>query len=63
MCPICQHAKVEAINAALSQGVAPGIIARRYRLEPLLMKAHHEHRMQERQELTRESLKIVQSLK
>jgi hypothetical protein len=51
-CAICEHVKIDAINAALAQGVAPGIIARRYRLEPLLMARHAEQRQQAAQGLT-----------
>jgi hypothetical protein len=53
-CPICQHAKVDAIDAALKMGVAPGIIARRYRLEPLLIGKHVRHQTQAGQAFTEE---------
>jgi hypothetical protein len=49
-CPICQHAKVDGINTALANGVAPGIIVRRYRLEPVSFGVHVAHISLERQQ-------------
>jgi hypothetical protein len=44
VCPICEHAKIQAINDALDSGRYVGVIARQYRLDVLELDKHREHR-------------------
>jgi hypothetical protein len=44
VCNICQHAKIESINAALASGRAPGLVRAQYRLDQQMLEDHLEHR-------------------
>jgi hypothetical protein len=43
-CPICEHAKIEAINAALDQKRLPAVVSRQFRLKLEALAAHIVHR-------------------
>jgi hypothetical protein len=42
-CPICQHAKVRIINAALQGGRLPSVVAHQFRLDRRSLDAHMAH--------------------
>jgi hypothetical protein len=42
-CPICQHAKRQAMDTALGAGIAPGVISAQYRVPKKLIEHHREH--------------------
>jgi hypothetical protein len=44
VCPICQHAKRQAIDAAMDSGRYLGLIARQFRLDVLELEKHRAHR-------------------
>lgn len=43
-CPVCQHPKIDAINAALDSGRSPNLVRAQYRLERHMLEAHIVHR-------------------
>jgi len=53
-CAICEHAKVEAIDAALAENRWINVIVRQFRVNPVALKAHVGHRAAEGKGLARE---------
>src|SRR5262245_37230344 len=67
LCPICQHAKIQAIDAALDSGRSPNLVRAQFRLLPQMLHDHIAHRAQEtlaarvpdmREHLLQESLPV-----
>jgi hypothetical protein len=42
-CHVCEHYKIQAINAAIAQGRLPSVVARQFRLERQALDAHIAH--------------------
>lgn len=55
-CTVCQHAKINAINAALDAGRSPNLVRAQYRLEPQMLAYHLAHRAVQQTDSSQPSL-------